>query len=77
MYKRQYLGVAVPVRGLIGEFPAGARSGTTGAQVYQSVPIPGNPARVLLYLSTVVPAGKPGPDPATAGVPAGVAVTVR
>lgn len=74
---RSYLGVAVPVRGLIGEFPAGARSGTTGAQVYQSVPIPGNPARVLLYLSTVVPAGKPGTDPSTPGIPANETITVR
>jgi len=32
---------------------------------------------VLLYLSTVVPAGKPGTDPSTPGIPANETITVR
>jgi len=72
---QSYLGVPVQIRGLIGEFPAGARSRTAGAQIYQSVPVPGDPSRVLLYLSTALPAGQPGPDPSTPGVPARATVT--
>jgi hypothetical protein len=70
-----YLGVSVPVRGLIGVFPAGSKS-APGATAYQSVPLPADPTKVLLYLSTAVPAGKPGPDPSTPGTPANAAITV-
>ena len=72
-----YLGVGVPVRGLIGVFPAGSKRVSPGANAYQSVPVPADPSKVLLYLSTVVPAGKPGTDPSTPGTPANETITVR
>ena len=74
---RSYLGVPVQLRGLVGVFPTGASSGSPDAKVYRRVPIPGDPSKVMLYLSTDLPAGRPGPDPTTPGVAGSVSVPVR
>ena len=71
-----YLGVGMPVRGLVGVFPAGSRSGSPGATAYESVPLPADPLRVVMYFSAVVPAGTPGRGPSTPGTPANATVTV-
>ena len=73
-----YLAIPMEVKGLIAVMPGdgGERHDARGGEIYQEVPVPGNPGRVVLYVKTEVEKGKPGIDALTPGTPALKGVTV-
>jgi hypothetical protein len=72
-----YLGVPLEVEGLVGPFPARQQYRVSGGEVYQSVPMPRDPSRNLLYIKASVGPGVPGPSAATPGQKAETPVLVR
>lgn len=57
-----YLGCAMDLAGLIVEVPGVPSSGyeIKGGEIYQIIPIPGKPGRVMLYARALIPKGIPG-----------------
>ncbi|MHB8896642.1 MAG: metallophosphoesterase family protein [Candidatus Geothermincolia bacterium] len=72
-----YLGIPMNVKGLIGVFPTSPQPRASGGTVYQSVPLPGDPSRSLLYIEANVGPGVPGLNAETPGTRAETTVQLR
>ncbi|PKQ28785.1 MAG: hypothetical protein CVT63_01020 [Candidatus Anoxymicrobium japonicum] len=71
------LGIPMEVRGLAGVFPAQEGYEVQNGEVYEVVPLPGDPTRALVYVKTEIAAGVPGSDETTPGTPAKLDVWIR
>ncbi|MCG2794934.1 MAG: metallophosphoesterase, partial [Actinomycetia bacterium] len=73
-----YLAVPMELKGLIAVVPGagGVTYSARGGEIYQTLRVPGDPDRVVLYVKTEVEKGEPGPDTTTPGTPARNDVTV-